>query len=205
MITPTHIQVLVERAENLKVKGYGETNNAFVIIQLANDKFTTSTKEKSPHSVEWMEECEFLIQHYDNSAELILKVMHNGKMKNHFLGMVSIPLKELITDFDAGATNQISSTKWYYLNCKPNKNENDNRGKLKLTISLLKKLGYEPQEDSILFHTVLNESNSHLNSNESSRSLKKGTKKVKDSAASSGANGERFWKNKNRGIYIGVK
>ena len=44
MITPNHIQVLVERAENLKVKGNGETNNAFVIIQLANDKFTGGRK-----------------------------------------------------------------------------------------------------------------------------------------------------------------
>ena len=97
MITPTHIQVLVERARNLKLKGNGETNDAFVIIQLANDKFTTSIIEKASHSVEWMEECEFLIPKYDNSVELILKVKHNGKLDtHHFLGMVSKRQKKVI-------------------------------------------------------------------------------------------------------------
>ena len=151
MITPTHIQVLVERARNLKLKGIGETNDAFVIIQLVNDKFTTSIIEKASDSVEWMEECEFLIPKYDNSVELILKVKHNGKFdRHHFLGMVSLPLKDLITDGDTDATNLISSSKWYSLQCKPNQNKKDYRGELKLTISLLEMQSFEAHEDSVI-------------------------------------------------------
>ena len=205
MGTATHIHILVERARNLKLKGNGETNDAFVIIQLVNDKFRTSIIKKAPHSVEWMEECEFQIPKYDNSAELILKVKHNGKFdKHHFLGMVSLPLKDLITDVDADATNLVTISKWYTLKCKPNQNKNDYRGDLKVTVSLLEKQGYETHEDSLLFKTV-DESNSQMNSNDSSEYMKKCTKRVKGSQACFGAHGKRFWKNKNKGINVGIR
>ena len=95
---PTHIQVVVKSARNLKVKGKDGTNDAFVIISLGKEKFRTSVKEKVAKSAEWLEECELEIPRQGNTAEVVLKVMHQGNKlgSHHFLGMVTIPLR----DFD---------------------------------------------------------------------------------------------------------
>ena len=196
MRIPTHIQVLVESARNLKIKGNGETNDALVTIQLSNDKFMTSIKEKAPKSVEWMEDCEFLIPKSDSKAELTIKVKHNGKLDTHqFLGMVSLPLKDLITEIDSDPTRSVS--KWYALKCKPNQNKNDCRGDLKLTISLLEKSLNDTPHNSVSF-TSVNENDNHINSNER---WKKCKKVIKKSLTSLGNNGKTFGKNKDEGIY----
>ena len=77
MWSPTHVQVLgkscktawkfrvrlstlltVKRSKGLNIKGKNGTNDCFVTIAMAKEKFQTSVKEKSTGDVEWCEQCE---------------------------------------------------------------------------------------------------------------------------------------------------
>ena len=68
---PTHIQVVVKSARNLKVKGKDGSNDAFVIISLGKEKFRTSVKEKVAKSAEWLEECELMIPRQGNFFQFL--------------------------------------------------------------------------------------------------------------------------------------
>merc|ERR1712165_538207 len=120
MGTPTHVQVLIKRARGLKIKGKDGTNDAFVIIGIGKEKYRTSVKEKSTKWVEWFEECELCIPRHGNTAELELKVVHQGNLKaHHFLGQITLPLKDF--DDDSGKPK----TKWYPLKCKASQNKSE--------------------------------------------------------------------------------
>ena len=199
MGTPTHVQVIVKRARNLKIKGKDETNDAFVIIGLGKEKFRTSTKEKTTKSAEWLEECELLIPRHGNTAEIILKVMHQGGLgSHHFLGMVTIPLKDLINEDDTVTTNLRPITRWYLLKCKPNQSKKDYRGELEVTISFLEKQLPKKPEKSVSFLSV-NEGSSQMDSKGSLQSLNKFTNKIGGSLASLGHHDKRLWKKKHKG------
>jgi Rab11 family-interacting protein 1/2/5 len=195
MGTPTHVQVIVKRSRNLKIKGKDGTNDAFVIIGLGKEKFRTSVIEKTTKTVEWMEECELLIPRQGNTAELVLKVMHQGNLKSHqFLGMVNIPLKDLQDD-DAITDNIRPMTKWYLLKSKPNQNKSDYRGDLEVTISFLEKqLPPKPDRAS----SYLNVNDKSGKNSGSLQSLNKFTNKIGGSLISLGHNEKRLWKKKNR-------
>ena len=197
---PTHIQVVVKSARNLKVKGKDGTNDAFVIISLGKEKFRTSVKEKVTKSAEWLEECELMIPRQGNTAEVVLKVMHQGNKlgSHHFLGMVTIPLRDFdekeIMGGDSSAQPVI--TKWYLLKCKPNQNKTDYRGELQVAISFVVRQ-LPPKE---------NKSASSLSVNDSARSdkrslqsLNKFTNKIGGSLMSLGKNDRRVWKKNGKG------
>lgn len=134
MWDPTHVQVTVQRARGLLIKGKNGTNNCFVTIALGKDKFQTSVKHKATQSVEWLEECELRIPSQGNTAEIVLKVYTEEIVKDHLLGQVSIPLKDL-------DVYERPKNRWYTLQGKPGKENDKNRGELEVRIAFTVKEG----------------------------------------------------------------
>lgn len=134
MWDPTHVQVTVQRARGLLIKGKNGTNDCFVTIALGKEKFQTSVKHKATQNVEWVEECELHIPSQGNTAEIVLKVFDQDFMKDHLLGQVSIPLKEL----DA---YERPRSRWYPLKGKPGKENDKNRGELEVKVAFTVKEG----------------------------------------------------------------
>ncbi|XP_046682813.1 rab11 family-interacting protein 1 isoform X2 [Homalodisca vitripennis] len=135
MWSPTHVQVTVQRARGLLLKGKSGTNDAFVTIGLGKEKYQTSVKEKAPDSVEWHEKCELQIPKQGNTAEIILTVLHRNFMGvDEFLGMVGIPLAEM-------DVYERPRNRWYKLKSKPGKEKNKERGELEVKVAFIVKSG----------------------------------------------------------------
>ncbi|CAH0724762.1 unnamed protein product, partial [Brenthis ino] len=134
MWDPTHVQVTVQRAKGLLIKGKNGTNNCFVTISLAKEKFQTSVKHKATENVEWYEECELRIPSQGNTAEIVLKVYDEDFVKDHLLGQISIPLKEL-------DVYERPRNRWYTLQGKSGKENDKNRGELEVKIGFTVKEG----------------------------------------------------------------
>uniref|UniRef100_A0A3Q3ILL7 C2 domain-containing protein n=1 Tax=Monopterus albus TaxID=43700 RepID=A0A3Q3ILL7_MONAL len=80
---PTSIQVTVHQARNLRVKGKNGTNDAYAIIQVAKDKFSTSVAEKCVAPV-WKEEASFDLVGLDKflgQAVINLLVLYDNKSR----------------------------------------------------------------------------------------------------------------------------
>ncbi|XP_030273546.1 rab11 family-interacting protein 1 isoform X2 [Sparus aurata] len=96
---PTSVQVTVHQARSLRVKGKNGTNDAYAIIQVAKDKFSTSVAEKSIAPV-WKEEASFeLPLFHPGNAErctLYIIVMHRAQVGlDKFLGQAVVNLLDL--------------------------------------------------------------------------------------------------------------
>lgn len=96
---PTSVQVTVHQARNLRVKGKNGTNDAYAIIQVAKDKFSTSVAEKSVAPL-WKEEAAFdLPLFHPGNAErctLFVIVMHRAHAGlDKFLGQAVVNLLDL--------------------------------------------------------------------------------------------------------------
>lgn len=131
---PTHVQVTVQRARSLVIKGKNGSNNCYVTIALGKEKFQTSVKHKATANVEWLEECELRIPSQGNTAEIVLKVYDEDFVKDHLLGQVAIPLKDL----DA---YERPRNRWFPLQGKPGKENDKNRGELEVRITFIVKEG----------------------------------------------------------------
>ncbi|XP_018578954.1 rab11 family-interacting protein 2 isoform X2 [Anoplophora glabripennis] len=136
MWMPTHVQVTVQKADGLLLKGKNSTNDCFVTIALGKIKYQTSVKEKSGPQVDWHEECELPIPDQGNTAEIILTALHHNFLGvDEFLGRVAIPLNSL--DIYERPKN-----KWYPLKSKPGKEgKNKERGKLEVKIQFTVRAG----------------------------------------------------------------
>ncbi|XP_026758980.1 rab11 family-interacting protein 2 [Galleria mellonella] len=134
MWDPTHVQVTVQKARGLLIKGKNGTNKCFVTIALGKEKFQTSVKHKATENVEWLEECELRIPTHGNTAEIVLKVWDEDLVKDHLLGQVSIPLKDL-------DVYERPRNRWYTLQGKPGKENDKKRGELEVKISFTVKEG----------------------------------------------------------------
>lgn len=137
MWSPTHVQVTVQKARGLLIKGKNGVNDTFVTIALGKEKFQTSVKEKAPSNVEWMEECELGIPKQGNTAEITLTVLHRNILGlDEFLGLVSIPLAE----FDV---YERPRNRWYTLRGKPGKEKGKDkqRGELEVKVGFIVKAG----------------------------------------------------------------
>lgn len=134
MWDPTHVQVTIQRARGLLIKGKNGTNNCFVTIALGKEKFQTSVKHKATENVEWLEECELRIPSQGNTAEIVLKVHDEDFVKDHLLGQVSIPLKDL-------DVYERPRNRWYTLQGKPGKENDKKRGELEVKIGFTVKEG----------------------------------------------------------------
>lgn len=98
---PTGVQVIVHQARGLRVKGKNGTNDAYAIIQVAKDKFSTSVAEKSVSPV-WKEEASFDLPllHPSNAERctLYITVRHRAQVgSDQFLGQAVV---HLLDQFD---------------------------------------------------------------------------------------------------------
>ncbi|XP_012891238.1 PREDICTED: rab11 family-interacting protein 5 isoform X2 [Dipodomys ordii] len=150
---PTHVQVTVLRARGLRGKssGAGSTSDAYTVIQVGREKYSTSVVEKTQGCPEWREECSFelppgaldsLLRAQEADAgpaawapapasaacELVLTTMHRSLIGvDKFLGQATVALDEV---FGAGRAQH---TQWYKLHSKAGKKEKE-RGEIQVTI-----------------------------------------------------------------------
>ncbi|XP_043102696.1 rab11 family-interacting protein 1 [Puntigrus tetrazona] len=132
---PTSVQVTVLKARNLRIKGKNGTNDAYAIMQVGKDKFSTSVAEKCV-SPEWKEEATFdLPPNYQGDAErctLYIIAMHRALVGlDKFLGQAVINLVDL------HANRSRKKTDWYKLVDKHGKQEKD-RGEVLLDIQFMR-------------------------------------------------------------------
>ncbi|CAH2299363.1 rab11 family-interacting 5 isoform X1 [Pelobates cultripes] len=129
---PTHVQVTILQARGLRAKGKHGTSDAYTLIQITKEKYSTSVVEKSTGSPEWKEECTFELApgalERGESCELQLTVMHRALIgMDQFLGQVCIPLQEVYKQ-GRSLRNQ-----WYKLRSKPGRKEKE-RGEIEVSI-----------------------------------------------------------------------
>ncbi|XP_056102645.1 rab11 family-interacting protein 1 [Rhinichthys klamathensis goyatoka] len=132
---PTSVQVTVLKARNLRIKGKNGTNDAYAIMQVGKDKFSTSVAEKCV-SPEWKEEATFDLPlfHQGNAERCTLYIiaMHRALVGlDKFLGQAVINL----VDLHANRSRQ--KTDWYKLVDKNGKQEKD-RGEVHLDIQFMR-------------------------------------------------------------------
>ncbi|MBN3316498.1 RFIP1 protein, partial [Atractosteus spatula] len=128
---PTTVQVTVLQARNLKAKGKNGTNDAYAIIQLAKEKYSTSVVEKSPMPV-WKEEATFDLPMFHQGNEqrctLYIVIMHRALVGlDQFLGQAVINLVELQENKNR------NRTEWFKLQSKEGKKEKE-RGEVEVDI-----------------------------------------------------------------------
>ncbi|NXE45003.1 RFIP5 protein, partial [Casuarius casuarius] len=127
---PTHVQVTVVRARGLRCKGGGKpgTSDAYTIIQLGREKYSTSVAEKSPGDPEWREECCFELPPAPAACGLLLTVMHRALVgMDRFLGQALVPLEPALRPARA------SDQRWHKLHSKAGKKEKE-RGEIEVSI-----------------------------------------------------------------------
>ncbi|XP_067269350.1 rab11 family-interacting protein 1 isoform X2 [Pseudorasbora parva] len=132
---PTSVQVTVLKARNLRIKGKNGTNDAYAIMQVGKDKFSTSVVEKCV-SPEWKEEATFDLPlvHQGNAERCTLYIiaMHRALVGlDKFLGQAVINLVDL------HANRSRKKTDWYKLVDKNGKQEKD-RGEVLLDIQFMR-------------------------------------------------------------------
>ncbi|NXV14170.1 RFIP5 protein, partial [Cepphus grylle] len=135
---PTHVQVTVVRARGLRCKGGGGgkpgTSDAYTIIQLGREKYSTSVAEKSTGNPEWREECAFELPPELGTPAglarggLVLTVMHRALVgMDRFLGQALVPLEPTLQQ------GRAPDERWYKLHSKAGKKEKE-RGEILVSI-----------------------------------------------------------------------
>ncbi|XP_053476335.1 rab11 family-interacting protein 2 [Ictalurus furcatus] len=133
---PTHVQVTVLQAAGLQAKGKNGTNDAYTIIQLGKEKYSTSVAEKTLSPM-WKEEASFelpglLVEGNPEVYELCLIVMHRSLVgMDKFLGQKTVSLNEV---FDNKERKKIN---WYTLDSRPGKKKKE-RGKIQVSIQFMR-------------------------------------------------------------------
>ncbi|KAI4891716.1 hypothetical protein NFI96_018123 [Prochilodus magdalenae] len=132
---PTSVQVTVLEARSLRHKGKNGTNDAYAIMQVAKDKFSTSVAEKSVAPV-WKEEATFDLPlfHRGNAdrCTLYIIIMHRALVGlDKFLGQAVVNLVDLQENTARNKTD------WYKLVDKNGKAEKD-RGEVLLDIQFMR-------------------------------------------------------------------
>ncbi|TRY81784.1 hypothetical protein DNTS_023111 [Danionella cerebrum] len=133
---PTHVQATVLQATDLQPKGKNGTNDAYTIIQLGKEKYSTSVAEKSLNPV-WREEASFelpglLMESNPEVYELCLTVMHRSLVGlDKFLGQKLINLNEIFINKERRKTD------WYALDSRAGKKRKD-RGRIQVSIQFMR-------------------------------------------------------------------
>lgn len=103
---PSSVQVTVQQARGLRIKGKSGTNDAYAVMQVGKEKFQTSVAEKSVAPV-WKEEASFdlpplLLQHGGGGGgrdTLHVHVLHRALVgPDKLLGQAVINLLQLSED-----------------------------------------------------------------------------------------------------------
>ncbi|NXN16112.1 RFIP5 protein, partial [Indicator maculatus] len=133
---PTHVQVTVVRARGLRCKGGSKpgTSDAYTIIQLGREKYSTSVAEKSTGNPEWREECAFELPPELGTpaglarGSLVLTVMHRALVgMDRFLGQAMVPLEPALQQ------GRAPDERWHKLHSKAGKKEKE-RGEILVCI-----------------------------------------------------------------------
>ncbi|NWZ87927.1 RFIP5 protein, partial [Poecile atricapillus] len=133
---PTHVQVTVVRARGLRCKGGGGGgkgkaggSDAYTVIQLGREKYSTSVAEKSGGSPEWREECAFELPPEPGACPgLVLTVMHRALVgMDRFLGQALVPLEP------GRQRGREPDERWHKLHSKAGKKEKE-RGEILVSI-----------------------------------------------------------------------
>lgn len=133
---PTHVQATVLQASGLQPKGKNGTNDAYTIIQLGKEKYSTSVAEKTLNPV-WREEASFelpglLLEGNPEVYQLCFIVMHRSLVgMDKFLGQKCINLNVI---FD---NKERKKTDWYSLESKPGKKRKE-RGRIQVGIQFMR-------------------------------------------------------------------
>uniref|UniRef100_A0A1A8HBM2 Rab11 family-interacting protein 2 n=1 Tax=Nothobranchius korthausae TaxID=1143690 RepID=A0A1A8HBM2_9TELE len=133
---PTHVQATVLQATGLQSKGKNGTNDAYTIIQLGKEKYSTSVAEKTTNPV-WKEEASFelpglLLEGNPEVYELCLTVMHRSLVgMDKFLGQKFINLNEIFVN------KERKKTDWHSLGSKPGKKRKE-RGRIQVSIQFMR-------------------------------------------------------------------
>uniref|UniRef100_A0A4W5M5M8 RAB11 family interacting protein 1 (class I) a n=1 Tax=Hucho hucho TaxID=62062 RepID=A0A4W5M5M8_9TELE len=132
---PTSVQVTVFQARNLRIKGKNGTNDAYAIMQVAKDKFSTSVAEKCVAPV-WKEEATFDLPlfHHGNAERctLYIIVMHRA-----LVGLDKLLGRAVINLLDLHDNSARKKTDWYKLLDKNGK-EDKVRGEVMLDIQFMR-------------------------------------------------------------------
>ncbi|KAM6313660.1 rab11 family-interacting protein 5 [Aegotheles albertisi] len=132
---PTHVQVRVVRARGLRCKGGGGSgggkaggSDAYTIIQLGRERYSTSVAQKSGGSPEWREECAFELPPGPPApAPLLLTVMHRALVgTDRFLGQAAVTL-------EPSGQGRAPDERWHKLHSKAGKKEKE-RGEILVSI-----------------------------------------------------------------------
>ncbi|OXB75079.1 UNVERIFIED_CONTAM: hypothetical protein H355_015440 [Colinus virginianus] len=131
---PTHVQVTVLRARGLRSKaadGHGGSD-AYALMAVGRDKFSTSVAERCQGSPEWREEATFELPPPPRPAALRLTVLHRSLVGlDKFLGRAEVDLAALRED---GGRRH---SRWYKLRSKPGKKEKE-RGEIEVDIQFMR-------------------------------------------------------------------
>ncbi|XP_067168407.1 rab11 family-interacting protein 1 isoform X3 [Apteryx mantelli] len=133
---PTHVQVTVLRARGLRAKaaagGGGGGSDAYAVMALGREKFSTSVAERCQGRPEWREEAAFELPPPPRPAALRLTVLHRALVGlDKFLGRAEVDLAALRAD---GARRH---SRWYKLHSKPGKKEKE-RGEIEVDIQFMR-------------------------------------------------------------------
>ncbi|XP_016397026.1 rab11 family-interacting protein 5 isoform X3 [Sinocyclocheilus rhinocerous] len=135
---PTHVNVTVLRARNLRTKGKQGSRYVYTIIQVGKEKYTTGLVEKAEEP-QWHEECSFellpglleaggMSAYPPGSSNLVLTVMHRVLIGlDVFLGQTIIPLHKVFQD------GMCPRNEWLKLHSKAGRKEKE-RGELQVTV-----------------------------------------------------------------------
>uniref|UniRef100_A0A493TGW9 Rab11 family-interacting protein 2 n=1 Tax=Anas platyrhynchos platyrhynchos TaxID=8840 RepID=A0A493TGW9_ANAPP len=127
---PTHVQVTVLRARGLRAKGASGGSDAYAVMALGREKFSTSVAERCQGRPEWRQEATFELP--PAAASLRLTVLHRALVGlDKFLGRAEVDLAALRGD---GGRRH---TRWYKLRSKPGKKEKE-RGEIEVDIQFMR-------------------------------------------------------------------
>ncbi|XP_034402414.1 calponin homology domain-containing protein DDB_G0272472-like isoform X2 [Cyclopterus lumpus] len=135
---PTSVQVTVQQARGLRIKGKSGTNDAYAVMQVAKEKFQTSVVEKSVAPV-WREEAAFELpplSHQDGGGKerstLHVHVLHRALVgPDKLLGQAVVNLLQL------GEDKTREKIEWFKLLDKNGKADKD-RGEVLLDIQFMR-------------------------------------------------------------------
>ncbi|CAM9767660.1 unnamed protein product [Bubo scandiacus] len=132
--SPTHVQVTVLRARGLRAKAPagGGGSDAYTVMALGRDKFSTSVAERCQGQPVWREEATFELPPPPRAAALRLTVLHRALVGlDKFLGRAEVDLAAL------RAEGGRRDSRWYKLRSKPGKKEKE-RGEIEVDIQFMR-------------------------------------------------------------------
>ncbi|XP_014813868.1 PREDICTED: rab11 family-interacting protein 1 [Calidris pugnax] len=125
---PTHVQVTVLRARGLRAKAAagGGGSDAYAVMALGRDKFSTSVAERCQGQPLWREEATFELPPPPRPAALRLTVLHRAL----------VGLEGPTGDTERGGRRSCFC-RWYKLRSKPGKKEKE-RGEIEVDIQFMR-------------------------------------------------------------------